>query len=198
MTLDDFRSSLTAPEPPAGLTHALAGLWWDAKGDWNRAHESAQRRGRIASATADFIAAGIVAGPEFPFRCSRPPVAGVTVAVRVLRAPRPKGRNTGSTCAPGPHLDYRRLPPEIPSRRNVALRATDSMNTHTSMSLWAQCRIRDTSIWTRSPKGFRGSTPHAPSGAVPCPPFLAQRCQRWRKSTARAADSGCSAGRIEP
>lgn len=23
--------------------HALAGLWWDAKGDWTRAHESAQQ-----------------------------------------------------------------------------------------------------------------------------------------------------------
>ena len=43
MTLDDFRQSLTAPEPPAGLTHALAGLWWDGKGDWKRAHESAQQ-----------------------------------------------------------------------------------------------------------------------------------------------------------
>jgi hypothetical protein len=31
----------TASEPPAGLTLALAGLWWDAKGDWKRAHESA-------------------------------------------------------------------------------------------------------------------------------------------------------------
>ena len=43
MTLDDFRQSLTATEPPAGLTLALAGLWWDAKGDWKRAHESAQQ-----------------------------------------------------------------------------------------------------------------------------------------------------------
>src|SRR5580658_2003870 len=43
MTLDDFRLSLTATEPPAGLTHALAGLWWDARGDWTRAHESAQQ-----------------------------------------------------------------------------------------------------------------------------------------------------------
>ena len=43
MTLDDFRQSLTAIEPPAGLTHALAGLWWDANGDWTRAHESAQQ-----------------------------------------------------------------------------------------------------------------------------------------------------------
>jgi hypothetical protein len=43
MTLDNFRQSLTATEPPAGLTLALAGLWWDAKNDWTRAHESAQR-----------------------------------------------------------------------------------------------------------------------------------------------------------
>ena len=43
MTVDDFRHSLTATEPPAGLTHALAGLWWDAKSDWKQAHESAQQ-----------------------------------------------------------------------------------------------------------------------------------------------------------
>lgn len=43
MTLDEFRQSLTATEPPPGLTLALAGLWWDAKGDWTRAHESAQQ-----------------------------------------------------------------------------------------------------------------------------------------------------------
>lgn len=43
MTLDDFRKSLTATEPPAGLSHALTGLWWDRKGDWMRAHESAQQ-----------------------------------------------------------------------------------------------------------------------------------------------------------
>jgi hypothetical protein len=43
MTLDDFRQSLTAAEPPAQVTLALAGLWWDAKGDWTKAHESAQQ-----------------------------------------------------------------------------------------------------------------------------------------------------------
>ena len=42
MTLDEFRQSLTASQPPAGLAHALVGLWWDAKGDWKQAHESAQ------------------------------------------------------------------------------------------------------------------------------------------------------------
>ena len=31
------------PSPPAELTSAtLIGLWWDAKGDYTRAHESAQ------------------------------------------------------------------------------------------------------------------------------------------------------------
>ena len=43
MTLDEFRQSLSESHPPAGLTFALAGLWWDAKGDWTRAHESAQQ-----------------------------------------------------------------------------------------------------------------------------------------------------------
>jgi hypothetical protein len=43
MNLDEFRKSLDHPNPPAGLTQALAGLWWDAKGDWKRAHESAQQ-----------------------------------------------------------------------------------------------------------------------------------------------------------
>jgi hypothetical protein len=43
MTLDDFRQSLSASRPPVELTPALAGLWWDAKSDWARAHESAQQ-----------------------------------------------------------------------------------------------------------------------------------------------------------
>ncbi len=43
MTVDDFRKSLSASEPPAACSHPLAGLWWDAKGDWKRAHESTQQ-----------------------------------------------------------------------------------------------------------------------------------------------------------
>jgi hypothetical protein len=38
-----FRESLHRAEPPPGLSHALAGLWWDGKGDWARAHEAAQQ-----------------------------------------------------------------------------------------------------------------------------------------------------------
>jgi hypothetical protein len=30
-SLDDFRQSLTADKPLAGLSLALTGLWWDAK-----------------------------------------------------------------------------------------------------------------------------------------------------------------------
>jgi hypothetical protein len=38
MTLDNFNNLLTASQPPAEITPALAGLWWDAKGDWKQAH----------------------------------------------------------------------------------------------------------------------------------------------------------------
>jgi hypothetical protein len=41
MTVEEFRASLKSDTPPRDL--ALAGLWWDAKGDWTRAHESAQQ-----------------------------------------------------------------------------------------------------------------------------------------------------------
>ncbi len=43
MTLQQFRDSLAGDQPPREVGFALAGLWWDAKGDWTRAHESAQQ-----------------------------------------------------------------------------------------------------------------------------------------------------------
>ena len=42
MTVEEFQRSLSADGPPAILTPALTALWWDAKGDWERAHSSAQ------------------------------------------------------------------------------------------------------------------------------------------------------------
>lgn len=42
MNRDDFRASLPAEGPPEGVSSALAGLWWDLKGDWARAHAAAQ------------------------------------------------------------------------------------------------------------------------------------------------------------
>ena len=43
MTLEEFRQSLLGEQPPGDLSLALAGLWWDAKGNWTQAHESAQQ-----------------------------------------------------------------------------------------------------------------------------------------------------------
>jgi hypothetical protein len=38
MKADEFRASLTHNKPPAGISIPLEALWWDAKGDWARAH----------------------------------------------------------------------------------------------------------------------------------------------------------------
>jgi hypothetical protein len=43
MTLQEFRDSLLRDEPARDMNPALAGLWWDGKGDWARAHDSAQQ-----------------------------------------------------------------------------------------------------------------------------------------------------------
>ncbi|MBV9339708.1 MAG: hypothetical protein JO159_02305 [Acidobacteria bacterium] len=43
MDVEQFRNSLDRDNPPEELGPALAGLWWDAKGEWGKAHESAQR-----------------------------------------------------------------------------------------------------------------------------------------------------------
>lgn len=50
MNLEEFRKSLTADRPPEDLNLPLAALWWDAKGDWGKAHESAQQDEGLASA----------------------------------------------------------------------------------------------------------------------------------------------------
>jgi hypothetical protein len=38
MNTAEFRESLRRAEPPVDLPPTLAALWWDAKGDWARAH----------------------------------------------------------------------------------------------------------------------------------------------------------------
>jgi hypothetical protein len=42
MDLTEFRASIAATGPPAGLSMPLLTLWWEAKGDWQRAHACAQ------------------------------------------------------------------------------------------------------------------------------------------------------------
>jgi hypothetical protein len=43
MDLAAFRRSLAEPAPPAGLGLALEALWHDARGDFDAAHDLAQR-----------------------------------------------------------------------------------------------------------------------------------------------------------
>ena len=38
MTPEEFRQTLSNPDPPPGLSSPGAALWWAAKGDWERAH----------------------------------------------------------------------------------------------------------------------------------------------------------------
>ena len=42
MNLKAFKDSLTNETPMANLSLALKALWYDAKGDWNTAHQLAQ------------------------------------------------------------------------------------------------------------------------------------------------------------
>jgi hypothetical protein len=41
MTPSAFKHSLDKTRPPAGLSPALAALWWAGKDDWTKAHEIA-------------------------------------------------------------------------------------------------------------------------------------------------------------
>jgi hypothetical protein len=42
MNLKEFQLSQNQPAPPAGLSPALQALWFEARGDWDKAHELAQ------------------------------------------------------------------------------------------------------------------------------------------------------------
>jgi hypothetical protein len=44
MDFETYRGSLGQDEPPAGLSMAAQALWWQAKGDWQRAHQCAQQQ----------------------------------------------------------------------------------------------------------------------------------------------------------
>ena len=42
MEFAQFMESMEAHEPPKGMAETLKSLWWDKKGDWDRAHTIAQ------------------------------------------------------------------------------------------------------------------------------------------------------------
>lgn len=42
MRIDEFSATVHDVEPPANLSFPLQALWWDAHGDWERAHGCVQ------------------------------------------------------------------------------------------------------------------------------------------------------------
>jgi hypothetical protein len=42
MNFEEFKKSLTISAPPGNLSVYLQSLWYDAKGDWNKAHSIIQ------------------------------------------------------------------------------------------------------------------------------------------------------------
>ncbi|WP_266364012.1 hypothetical protein [Tellurirhabdus rosea] len=44
MTFQDFSNTLSQSQPPSGISPVLEALWYDARGDWEHAHNIAQSR----------------------------------------------------------------------------------------------------------------------------------------------------------
>ena len=44
MDIASFRATLNQATPPDGLSFALQALWWDHQGDWDQAHDLAQKK----------------------------------------------------------------------------------------------------------------------------------------------------------
>lgn len=42
MTLSEFKETIKQPDPPSHINSLLKALWYDAKGNWNSAHDLAQ------------------------------------------------------------------------------------------------------------------------------------------------------------
>jgi hypothetical protein len=56
MDLTQFHATVSQPMPPEGISLALQTLWWDAKGDWQRAHACAQEdEGESGSAVHAYL-----------------------------------------------------------------------------------------------------------------------------------------------
>jgi hypothetical protein len=84
--LSEFRASLSCDVPPAGISGALEALWWDAKGEWDRAHSSAQSDpGQLGNAVHAYLhrKEGNLANARYWYaRAGRPPA---TAALEVER-----------------------------------------------------------------------------------------------------------------
>ncbi|MDX6765426.1 MAG: hypothetical protein SFU85_01405 [Candidatus Methylacidiphilales bacterium] len=45
MNPHEFCATLSSGQPPTGLDFPLQALWWEAKGNWHKAHELCQEAG---------------------------------------------------------------------------------------------------------------------------------------------------------
>ena len=52
MDLASFNASLANAAPPEGISLAAQALWWEKKGDWDQAHQCAQRQADAQGAWA--------------------------------------------------------------------------------------------------------------------------------------------------
>ena len=50
MSVDTFEASLQHAKPPEDWSHALQALWWDARGDWDKAHSLFRSTKQIVNA----------------------------------------------------------------------------------------------------------------------------------------------------
>ena len=76
----EFRATTEAAEPPAGLSLPLQTLWWEAKGDWQRAHACAQEDttadGALVHAYLHRVEGDLSNAGGWYRRSGRPPATG--------------------------------------------------------------------------------------------------------------------------
>ena len=84
MDLAAFRATFADPAPPSGLSQALQGLWWDGKGDWERAHRCAQAQddaeGAAVHAYLHRVEGDLANARYWYARAGRPPAGGDLLA----------------------------------------------------------------------------------------------------------------------
>ncbi|NQW00981.1 MAG: hypothetical protein HQ483_14850 [Rhodospirillales bacterium] len=83
MTKDEFKATLTDASPQQSLSPLLQAMWYQAKGDWGRAHEIAQSQ---KGADGDWVHAflhrdeGDLSNAGYWYRRAQKPVASGSVA----------------------------------------------------------------------------------------------------------------------
>jgi hypothetical protein len=78
MTLSEFTQSLSAAHPPGGLGAPLEGLWWAARGDWDKSHKTVQDdEGREAAWVHAYLhrVEGDLPNASYWYRTAAKPVA---------------------------------------------------------------------------------------------------------------------------